>query len=169
MVSTQRGVVLVGHGGIPKDCPQELVTRLKRLEAQRRAAHAPPSQEEIELDVRIRRWPRTPQNDPYRVGLESVASHLCERLDGALFALAYNEYCAPTLQAAVEELVGKGATDITVITTMFTPGGSHSEIEIPEILAELRVVHPGITLRYAWPFDLNLVAETLAEQVRRFS
>ena len=57
MVSTQRGVVLVGHGGIPKDCPQELVARLKRLEAQRRAAHTPPSQEEIELDGRIRRWP----------------------------------------------------------------------------------------------------------------
>ena len=168
MVSTQRGVVLVGHGGIPKDCPQELVARLERLEAQRRAAHTPPSQEEIELDGRIRRWPRTPQNDPYRVGLEAVAAHLRQRLDGALFALAYNEYCAPTLQEAVEELAGKGATDITVITTMFTPGGSHSEIEIPEILSELSAKHPGIAMRYAWPFDLNLVAETLAEQLRRW-
>ena len=168
MVSTQRGVVLVGHGGIPKDCPQELVARLKRLEAQRRAAHTPPSQEESELDATIRRWPRTPQNDPYRVGLEAVAAHLRRRLDGALLAVAYNEYCAPTLQEAVEELAGKGATEITVITTMFTPGGSHSEIEILEILSELNAKHPEITLRYAWPFDLNLVAETLAEQLRRW-
>lgn len=169
MTAIQRGVVLVGHGGIPKDCPQELVTWLKRLEGQRRAGKLPPSQEEIELDATIRRWPRTPQSDPYRVGLEAVAAHLRQRLDGAVFAVAYNEYCAPTLQEAVEELVGKGATDVTVITTMFTPGGSHSEIEIPEILAELRTKHPRITLRYAWPFDLNLVAEALAEQVRRFS
>jgi sirohydrochlorin cobaltochelatase len=52
---------------------------------------------------------------------------------------------------------------------MITPGGSHSEVEIPEILDDLRPRHPGIELRYAWPFDLQLVANTLAEQVRRFS
>lgn len=43
MATEKRGGVLVGHGGIPKDCPQELVTRLKRLEAQGRAARQPPS------------------------------------------------------------------------------------------------------------------------------
>jgi sirohydrochlorin cobaltochelatase len=52
---------------------------------------------------------------------------------------------------------------------MFTPGGSHSEVEIPEILEHLRPQYPGVELRYAWPFDLSLVAGTLAEQVRRFS
>jgi sirohydrochlorin cobaltochelatase len=45
MATHKHGVILVGHGGIPKDCPQELVTRLKRLEAQRRAAQQPPSSE----------------------------------------------------------------------------------------------------------------------------
>lgn len=54
-------------------------------------------------------------------------------------------------------------------TTMFTPGGSHSEIEIPELLDRLRQKHPGVELRYAWPFDLQQVAHTLAEQVRRFA
>ena len=71
--------------------------------------------------------------------------------------------------ATLKELVKKGATHITVTTTMFTPGGSHSEVEIPEILDHLRPQYPGIELRYAWPFDLELVANTLAEQVRRFS
>jgi len=52
---------------------------------------------------------------------------------------------------------------------MFTPGGSHSEVEIPEILDHLRPQYPGVELHYAWPFDLNLVANTLAEQVKRFS
>ena len=50
MTAGTRGVILVGHGGIPKGCPQELVTKLKRLEAQRRAAKLPPSAEELELD-----------------------------------------------------------------------------------------------------------------------
>ena len=90
-------------------------------------------------------------------------------MDGVLFAVAYNEFCAPTLEESVEELIKKGATQITVTTTMFTPGGSHSEIEIPEILRHLRTRHPGLELRYAWPFDLGLAASMLVEQIRRFS
>ena len=164
-----RGVILVGHGGIPKDCPQELVTRLKRLEAQRRAAKQPRSQEEIELDGKIRSWPRTAETEPYQAGLESVAARLRTQLGDGLFAVAYNEFCAPTLEESVESLIQQGATHITVTTTMFTPGGSHSEIEIPEILDHLKPKHPGIEIRYAWPFDLNLVANTLAEQIARFS
>jgi sirohydrochlorin cobaltochelatase len=169
MVTDKRGVVLVGHGGIPRDCPQELVTKLKRLEGQRRAAKLPPSPEELELDRTIRRWPRTDATDPYRSGLEAVAAQLRPLLDGILFAVAYNEFCAPTLEEAVEELIRQGATKIIVTTTMFTPGGSHSEAEIPETLSQLSPRHPHIDLRYAWPFDLGEIAQTLAQQIRRFS
>jgi len=168
MAAVVRGVILVGHGGIPKGCPQELVTKLKRLEAQRRAAGAPMSEEERELDIRIRRWPRTPETDPYQSGLEAVAARLRANLGEVLFAVAYNEFCAPTLEESVEELIKKGATHITVTTTMFTPGGSHSEIEIPEILEQLRKQYPDIVLRYAWPFDMNLIAAMLATQVNQF-
>jgi len=169
MEASVKGVILVGHGGIPKDCPQDLVTRLKRLEAQRRASKQPPSTEELELDKIIRRWPRTAQTDPYQCGLEAVASQLRVQLNKVLFAVAYNEFCAPTLEESIETLIKQGATEITVTTTMFTPGGSHSEVEIPEILDHMRPQHPEVTLRYAWPFDLTLVANTLAEQVKRFS
>lgn len=164
-----RGVILVGHGGIPKDCPQDLVTKLKRLEAQRRAAKQSPSPEEIELDTKIRRWPRTAATDPYQSGLQAVAEQLRPQLGGVLFGIAYNEFCAPTLEEAVEELIAQGVSHITVTTTMFTPGGSHSETEIPEILDRLRSNHPDVELCYAWPFDLQLIANTLAEQIRRFS
>ena len=64
MTDTKKGVVLVGHGGIPKDYPGDLVSKLKRLEAQRRAAGQPMSAEELELDTKIRTWPRTPGNRP---------------------------------------------------------------------------------------------------------
>jgi sirohydrochlorin cobaltochelatase len=168
MATVRRGVILVGHGGIPKGCPQEIVTKLKRLEAQRRAASAPASAEEMELDTKVRQWPRTAETDPYQSGLEAVAAQLKANLGDVLFAVAYNEFCAPTLEESVEHLVQKGATHITVTTTMFTPGGSHSEVEIPEILDHLRPQYPGVELRYAWPFDLNLVANTLAQQVQRF-
>jgi sirohydrochlorin cobaltochelatase len=163
-----RGVVLVGHGGIAKDCSAELVSKLKRLEAQRRAAGTIPSAEEQELDATIRRWPRTAATDPYRAGLEAVGAALRSLLNGALFALAYNEFCTPSVAEAIEDLIRQGATHITVVTTMFTPGGAHSEIEIPEILHGLRARHPEIAIQYAWPFDASTIAQILNEQVRRF-
>ncbi len=165
MQATKRGVILVGHGGIPMDCPRELVMRPKRLEGQRREAGGPVSSEERELDHRIRHWRRTPQTDPYQPGLEGLAAALKPLLNGALFAIAYNEYCAPTLPEAVQDLIQQGASDITVITTMVTPGGAHAEIEIPELLAQLRRLHAGVTLHYAWPFDLDSVARMLANQI----
>jgi len=169
MAITTRGVILVGHGGIPKGCPQELIVKLKRLEGQRRAAGMAMSAEERELDTRIRQWPRTSETDPYQSGLEAVAAQLRANLGKVLFAVAYNEFCAPTLEESVEDLIKKGATHITVTTTMFTPGGSHSEIEIPEILDHLQKRHQGVVLCYAWPFDLSMVAKMLQEQVSRFS
>ena len=163
-----RGVVLVGHGGIPKDYPRELVTKLRGLEAKRRAAGGPPTPEEMELDAKLRRWPRTPKTDPYQAGLESLAARLKASLNGALFAIAYNEFCAPTVEEAVETLIAGGATAITIVPSMLTPGGSHSELEIPETLQRLRDKHPTIELRYAWPFDPGQVAAMLAGQVQRF-
>lgn len=168
MTNKKLGVILVGHGGIPKDYPQELVTKLKRLEAQRRASGSPMSAEELELDMKIRTWPRTAKTDPYQAGLESLANQVRPLLNGAQFALAYNEFCGPTLPEAVEDLIRKGATKITVVSTMFTPGGSHSEFEIPEELQELRARHPGVTLNYAWPFDLGQVARMLLDHIQKF-
>lgn len=169
MSTSRKGVILVGHGGIPKDYPQDLVTKLKRLEAQRRASGSAMTDEEKNLDTKIRQWARTSETDPYQAGLELLASRLRPLLNGAHFAVAYNEFCAPTLPDAVEQLIVAGAREITVVSTMFTPGGSHSEIEIPEELQDLRVKHPEIDLRYAWPFDLQQIASMLTEHINRFS
>jgi len=164
----QRAIILVGHGGLPSDLPHELVIRLKKLESARRASGAPASPEEMDLNERIRRWPRTSASDPYQTGLERLAARLRPRLNGALFSLAYNEFCTPTLQEAFEEVVKAGATHVTVLSSMLTPGGSHAEIEIPEAIQYLQTQYPQITLLYAWPFDLDVVAEMLAQHVRQF-
>jgi hypothetical protein len=62
MSDLKKGIILVGHGGIPKGYPADLVSKLKRLEAQRRAAGQPMSAEELELDTKIRTWPRNTGN-----------------------------------------------------------------------------------------------------------
>ncbi|MGH7232022.1 MAG: sirohydrochlorin chelatase [Nitrospiraceae bacterium] len=166
--SARHGVVLVGHGGVPRDLPRDLLMKLKAMEGKRRATNSEPTREEIDLETRIRRWPRTPATDPYQAGLEALAAHLKPALHGAPLALAYNEFCAPSVEEAVEAMVSTGITRITLVPSMLTPGGSHSEIEIPESLERLRVKHPGIQLRYAWPFDLTEVASMLAAQIHRF-
>jgi sirohydrochlorin cobaltochelatase len=155
---------LVGHGGIPSDCPRELVTEFKRLEA---AGRGKPSKELAEADRKLRRWPRTARTDPYKAGLEAVAEALRRRLPAHGVLEAYNEYCAPSLEEAFENAVRGRAFQVTVISTMFTRGGLHSESEIPGILARLRRRYPKITARYTWPFDLDAVARFMAAEVER--
>ncbi|MEI8359557.1 MAG: CbiX/SirB N-terminal domain-containing protein [Deltaproteobacteria bacterium] len=168
MSELKEAVILVGHGGIPADCPGELVSELKRLEAQRRASgRIEMSPREAELDARIRDWPRTPETDPYAAGLESIAARLAPRVAPRRLVVAYNEFCAPSLESAIEDLVVEGFQRLVLTTTMFTPGGSHSELEIPEIVEQARKLHPEVDIRYAWPFDLDRAAGFLAEQISR--
>lgn len=158
-------VVLVGHGGVPSDYPRDELRRLKALEGQRSAQRLPPGDEELALDHRLRHWPRSAETDPYRTGIEALAAALREQLGNARLVVAYNEFCAPSLAAAVEELIADGVRDITIVPTMLTPGGSHSEVEIPQTLDALRARHADIALRYAWPVDVQLLASMFAQHL----
>ena len=127
------------------------------------------SAEEEQLDRRVREWPRTDATDPYRAGVESLSKSLAASLGAsARVVVAYNEFCAPSLENAIRDAVTAGATAITVVPTMLTPGGVHSEIEIPESLAALRTSHPEVPIVYAWPFDEIALAGLLAAHVSRF-
>ena len=160
--------MLVGHGGVPRDYPRDRLLRLRALEAQRRATKAPVSAEEAALDVELRHWPRTPATDPYQAGLQTLAAHLRPRLAPVRLELAYNEFCAPTLAEAVRALAAAGATAIIAVPSMLTPCGVHTEIEIPESIAALRVEFPHLDIRYAWPFAAERLASLLVEHLRRF-
>ena len=83
-------VILVGHGGVPTDAPGPLISELKSLEARRKASGGPMSAQEKEVDGKIRSWPRTPETDPYKIGLEAVGRALQERMPGSHVRLAYN-------------------------------------------------------------------------------
>ncbi len=155
----REAVLLVGHGGVPKDAPRELVMELKQLEKARRGSTEPPSAREIEVDRELREWPRNEQNDPYRAGLLRAAEALRSRVAPAEVEVAFNEFCAPSILDAMDRLVADGAGRIRVISVMVTPGGNHSENDIPQELAQARRQHPGVAIDYLWPVDLDLLAD----------
>lgn len=126
------------------------------------------SEEERALDQRVRAWPRTPQNDPYREGVLSLGRALGAKLHGsARVAVAFNEFCAPSLEDVVRELAADGVARVTVVPTMLTKGGVHSELEIPETIDGLLAELPHVEIRYAWPFDEVVLAAVLAEHITR--
>ncbi len=173
------GVVLIGHGAPATDCPPQMVGELMSLEWRgeqvlRRAGHPEPGSKDDrlaqderirQLDAKIRDWPRHLGNDPYKAGLERLASELKPLLSADLFAVGYNEFCRPSISEAVEEVIGKGAARVLVIPSMLTPGGLHSEVDIPRALESVRAKHPEVAIEYLWPFDLKEVARLLASQI----
>ena len=168
MDNNKTAVILIGHGGLPSDIPSELVEKFMRLHKTRVKTGDEASDQEIELDNAIRRWERSPESDPYKFGLEKLASLMEKFLDGFILKTAYNEFCYPTIEEAIEELVEEKVSKIILITTMITRGGSHSEREIPEELEVLRKKFSSIDIQYAWPFDMDTFALFLSTHVKMF-
>ncbi|OGR46463.1 MAG: hypothetical protein A2X40_08265 [Elusimicrobia bacterium GWC2_65_9] len=164
----KEAVILIGHGATAADTPQPLIAELKRLEAERMARRERTmSRREADLDRQVRQWPRTPDNDAYQAGVEEIARALAPKLGGRKLVAAYNEFCAPSVEDAIESLADEGFTRISLISTMFTRGGRHAEREIPDIAAAAAKKHPGVTVEYAWPFDPDFLADFLAGQLAR--
>jgi len=166
MDSSKKAVILVGHGGLPSDIPNDVVEKFMRLHKSRVKVGGEASEQELELDRTIRRWERTPESDPYKSGLELLANHMEPLLKGFTLKTAYNEFCYPTIEEAVEELAAENVSKIILVTTMITRGGSHSEREIPEELDGLRNKFKDIDIKYAWPFDMDTFALFLATHVK---
>ena len=169
MDDIKKAVILVGHGGLPSDMPSEIVEKFMRVHKGRIKAGGPITEHEIELDTSIRKWERTPENDPYKTGLESLAAHMEPMLEGHILRTAYNEFCYPAIEDAVEELAKESVTKIIIVTTMITRGGSHSENEIPEELSALSLKYPGIDIQYAWPYDMDVFASFLTTHIKAFN
>ena len=182
-VSTRTALILIGHGAPATDCPPQLVGELMSLEwhADAHAARVPGTRGEStipkkvpgarkradELDAAIRDWPRHAGNDPYKAGLERVAETLRSLVPTELFAIGYNEFCRPSIAEAIERVIRQGATRVLVIPSMLTPGGLHSEVDIPRALEVVRRTRPDVAIEYLWPFDTSAVAALLAAHVNR--
>ena len=162
-------IVLAMHGAPPKQVPQREVVELVGLH--QALEHVPAFVRAIlerryrHLDTKIRAWPRTVQNDPFWAGSQELAEHL-RSATGSEVIVGFNEFCAPTLDAALDQAASQ-AEQVIVMTPMMTRGGEHSEIEIPDSVKRAQERHPAVSFKYAWPLDISGVASFLAAQIAR--
>ncbi len=165
-------IVLAMHGVPPNDFPRHEMAELFGLHARLEHAAGPEraalERRHAELDAKVRAWPRTAQNDLYHAGSQALASHL-SRATGHEVIVGFNEFCAPDLDEALDRAIVHGAEKVIVVTPMMTPGGEHSEVDIPEAIRRAQTQHPEIPIVYAWPFEAPEVAHFLAAQIARFA
>jgi sirohydrochlorin cobaltochelatase len=60
-------------------------------------------------------------------------------------ALAYLEMMAPTLEEAIDAVIGKGASSVTVFPLFMAQGG-HLKQDLPRILGEIRASRPHVPI-----------------------
>ena len=164
-------VVLAMHGSPPLDFPRPEMTEFMELHARRE--HASGEGETAarlrydQLEAKMRSWPRTGQNDPFYSGSQELARHLRQE-SGLEVIVGFNEFCAPTLDEALERAAGRKAARVIVVTPMMTRGGEHSAIDIPEAIRRAQRKFPAVKIVYAWPFAAEDIARFLSSQVARF-
>ena len=162
--------MLAMHGAPPRDVPRVQVVLSVGLHMALEHASGP-IRSMIEpfntrLDSKIRTWPRTAENDPFHAASLALAELLSQET-GCETVVGFNEFCAPTLDEALDEAAAQGPERVWVVTPMMTRGGEHAEQDIPVIIQRARERHPEVDFVYAWPFETAEVARFLAAQIRR--
>jgi sirohydrochlorin cobaltochelatase len=162
-------LVLAMHGMPPHDFPKaemaEYFSQYNPFHHQGPQGHSHAPSRFQELDVKMRQWPRNPQNDTFFGAAYQLADRLKEAT-GYPVIVGFNEFCAPNLDSAMDQAAGQGDT-VVVITPMMTPGGIHSEVDIPMTIQRAQARHPAVRFEYVWPFDLRDVAGFLKGQIAK--
>jgi sirohydrochlorin cobaltochelatase len=169
MTNPKTVIVLAMHGVPPSDFPRLELAEFFMLHS--RFEHAAASRDPAwtrysELERKLRDWPRTKDNDPYYTASFELARELSIAA-GCDVVVGFNEFCAPSLDDALDRAVGSGAQRVVVVTPMMTQGGEHSEKDIPGAVERARTRHPEVEFVYAWPFPVPDAARFLANQVSR--
>ncbi|MGK9369245.1 sirohydrochlorin chelatase [Melioribacter sp. Ez-97] len=81
---------------------------------------------------------------------------------------AFNEMCAPTVGEALKKASEEKPDLILVTSIMFTPGGGHSEKDIPAAIEMFQEEHPEIKIEYAWPYSQEALADFINSHLLRF-
>ncbi|MFQ5832058.1 MAG: sirohydrochlorin chelatase [Candidatus Thorarchaeota archaeon] len=164
-------IVLVMHGMPPKDFPEDELMELVGLHRMIESSGDEVSKHILDRfdmpDARVRNWPRDAENDPFWDASFRLAAEMSSET-GCGVIVGFNEFCAPSVADAIDIAAQDGPAKIVVTTPMMTPGGEHSEEDIPDAIERAQERFEETEIVYAWPFSLSDVARFLSSQVRRY-
>jgi sirohydrochlorin cobaltochelatase len=83
-----------------------------------------------------------------------IVEMIRERRTGDIVLPAFMENAIPRLPDAIAEVVALGAVDIAIVPC-FLYQGIHIKEDIPEMLAELKLAHPQVTVRFGRPIGAD--------------
>jgi len=85
--------------------------------------------------------------DPlWRQPIEAVAARIAVQAPERPVRCAYLELSSPDLPTVAAELAATGTASITVVP-MFLGTGKHAREDLPLLMTQLRLAHPGIEFR----------------------
>ena len=159
------------HGMPAKDFPEDEVVELVKLHRIiEKAGDQTPADMRTrfaQLDDKVRNWERTPENDPFWAASRELAKEL-QTATGFEVVVGFNEFCAPNLDEALDIAASNGTRTVIIVTPMMTPGGDHSEEDIPEAITAARIRFDEVEFIYAWPFPTSDIVSFLTRQIRKF-
>ena len=164
-------IVLAMHGMPPKDFPRSEIAEMmelhKKLETTTVDNTSKMKHRFIELDNKMRNWPRNNENDPFYFSSKEMALQLTEKTKCEV-NVGFNEFCSPSLETALTETAMKKPDKILVVTPMLTRGGTHTEKDIPNTIKNVQKRYKEVPIVYAWPYDIYEVTEFLTNHVLKF-
>lgn len=98
--------------------------------------------------------------------LNSLTQKVKDKTGESLIYSAYLQFSEQNLEAGIDYLVSKGATNIKVVP-MFLFDGVHVTVDIPNELNEIKGKYSGIDIRMSHHLgDDDRVADIIADRIR---
>ncbi len=95
---------------------------------------------------------------------EAIVKMVTDKLGRKIYG-AHMELAEPTINQTVDKLWTEGVTDFLIIP-YFLYQGNHIKFDIPEILSDLQVAHPGMTYTIAKHIgEETLMADILIKRI----
>ena len=82
--------------------------------------------------------------------LERLKRMLAERMPEAMIETAFLEHMKPGLEDAAADLIGRGATALSIVP-VFIANGGHLREDLPRRVATLTAKYPDVPVRIAPP------------------
>jgi len=85
-------------------------------------------------------------------GVRAMTAELARRGDFSLTDTAFLEMAKPDLPASAERLIAAGARRLLIVPFFLTLG-IHLRRDLPGIVDQLRIIHPGVDFQIAPPLE----------------